>query len=149
MYIYCMVLTSSGSLSIFSNAQPLLYEPLWQAARAVKAPNPLSGTLYDEWLNISSKDYGGVLKPEFHDLGSGSDYVAFAQTLGISSADLKYVSLNHFVMNDQWIADLSCHSQPLTLNDIFYFHLITELVKHIILHASGILSKLIMFCQHF
>ena len=89
-----LFLTSSGSLHVRAGAQPLLYEPLWQAARAIKSPNnPGHDTLYDEWLNFSPKDYDGILKPRIYGLGSGSDFTPFAQTVGISCAAATYVSL--------------------------------------------------------
>ena len=71
----------------------MLSEPLWQAARAVECPDPNFETLYDQWLARRPKDYGGVMKPAIGAIGSGSDYVSFIQTAGISSAGATYVSL--------------------------------------------------------
>ena len=82
----------SGSLYASGGANPLLYEPVWQAARAVASPNEEGSTLYDDWLKQSSKTYAnGVVKPKIGSLGSGSDFASFLQLYGISCADIYYV----------------------------------------------------------
>ena len=73
-------------------AGPLLYEPLWRAARAVRYPNPNFATVYDQWLQGSPKSYGSETKPRIFGVGSGSDHVSFVQTLGVSSGGGTFVS---------------------------------------------------------
>jgi len=70
----------------------LLREPLWLAAKAVKCPDPSFETLYDQWLARNPKVYEGIVKPNIFGIGSGSDFVSFIQTAGISSASSGYVS---------------------------------------------------------
>lgn len=86
-----------GSDYVRNLASPLLYEPIWQAAKSVKCPNPEYSTLYDEWLSVYSKDYNGIVKPLINNLGSGSDYVSFIQTYGISCTDTSYVSMQLYI----------------------------------------------------
>ena len=58
-----MCCLSSGSEYIVTNANPLLYAPIWSVAQTVGCPDPNFDTVYDQWLNITSKDYNGTVKP--------------------------------------------------------------------------------------
>ena len=82
-----------GSLYTYTSANPVLYEPVWQAAMKVPSPNSDGSTLYDDWLKVSSKPYGNKeLKPKIENLGSGSDFTSFLQLYGISCTNMAYVS---------------------------------------------------------
>lgn len=82
-----------GSLYAGTSANPLLYEPVWQAAKTVSSPNNAGETLYDEWLKVAPKTYAnGVVKPKITGLGSGSDFTSFLQLYGISCSSMYYVS---------------------------------------------------------
>ena len=83
---------SEGDRYVDVVALPLLYEPLWQAAKKVKCPDPDFPSLYDQWLSVTSKDYDGVVKPFIGNVGSGSDYTSFIQRQGISCSSMSYVS---------------------------------------------------------
>lgn len=91
--VYCSLTCTIGSRFLSGSANPLLYEAMWQAAKLVDCPNPEFKTVYDEWLNFTSKDYNGEKKPAINNLGSGSDFTMFLQTQGISSTSMTYVSM--------------------------------------------------------
>ena len=76
-----------------AQANPLMYEVLWQATSSVKSPNTSFATVYDEWRSYMPGFYNGVAKPAIGNLGSGSDFTAFLQKQGISCASMSYVSL--------------------------------------------------------
>ena len=61
----CSTVTFIGTLSLKTQANPLLYETVWKAARMVKCPDPGFNTVYDQWLHFSSKDYNGTTKPQY------------------------------------------------------------------------------------
>lgn len=89
-----------------SSAVPSLKQFIREVARAV--PSPKGGTVYDAWKTTSEKsrrqpaspnpDFTGAARPaaapevkaepNVGDLGSGSDYTAFLQHLGVPSSDV-------------------------------------------------------------
>ena len=80
-----------GGAHIEARATPLMYEVMWQSAAKVPCPNEGYDTLYEEWLNNTRKMYKGEYRPTITGLGSGSDYAAFLQRLGVSSTDFIYL----------------------------------------------------------
>jgi hypothetical protein len=56
---------SPGSEFLSTQANPLIYQPFWAATQMVKSPDPKFETVYDQWLNIHSKDYNGTTKPTY------------------------------------------------------------------------------------
>ncbi len=87
-----------------ASAVPSLKQYLRDVAKAV--PSPKGGSVYEQWKATQEKPKGGAGQPEIPgakarepaavvtkdvkvgDLGSGSDYTAFLQHLGVPSADV-------------------------------------------------------------
>ena len=78
-----------GNYSIRAAASPLLYQTLYEAAKLVPSPTHDFSSLYDLWLHRTPK-YPDNDVPYIGNLGSGSDYTAFQQHIGISSVDMRY-----------------------------------------------------------
>jgi N-acetylated-alpha-linked acidic dipeptidase len=76
-----------GTYSFNARATPLLIYSLYNATKLTKCPNSKFDTVYDEWLHYQP---GANNKPEVPGLGSGSDFTAFLQSLGISCSDISY-----------------------------------------------------------
>uniref|UniRef100_A0A8C5QH91 glutamate carboxypeptidase II n=1 Tax=Leptobrachium leishanense TaxID=445787 RepID=A0A8C5QH91_9ANUR len=87
-------LSLAGNSTLRALATPILHKLLFEAAKKVENPNPEEvkagrKTVFDTWVaNMPSSNNPSI--PRVGDLGSGSDYSAFLQILGISAADVRY-----------------------------------------------------------
>ena len=52
-----------GSQYLGTLANPLMYRSIWEAAKMVKSPDPSFSSVYDQWLDVTSKNYNGTRKP--------------------------------------------------------------------------------------
>ncbi|XP_028395998.1 putative N-acetylated-alpha-linked acidic dipeptidase [Dendronephthya gigantea] len=78
-----------GNFSVFAKSSPMLYDVLYNAAKKVKNPVNNDETVFDQWRrNLPSRNN----HPRVDDIATGSDYVAFSQHVGMSSAEIRYVS---------------------------------------------------------
>uniref|UniRef100_H2Z0Q2 glutamate carboxypeptidase II n=1 Tax=Ciona savignyi TaxID=51511 RepID=H2Z0Q2_CIOSA len=82
-----------GNYSLAANGVASLSQAVFDAAKTVSNPNPTevsSGrlTLYDTWKLRYPASVGD--KPSYYGLGSGSDFTAFLQIIGIPSVDLRH-----------------------------------------------------------
>lgn len=72
-----------------SGATPSLNKLLYEVTRLI--PDPRTGkSVYDVWLERSRATGGPVDKPTVGVLGSGSDFTAFLDHVGIPSIDLSF-----------------------------------------------------------
>lgn len=84
----------SGTFVPYFASTPNLYRAIREATKLVPDPNPddLEGdvtTLYDRWLARAPFLEDG--EPYIADLGSGSDFTAFLQVVGMSASDVSFV----------------------------------------------------------
>lgn len=84
----------SGTFVPYFASTPNLYRAIREATKLVPDPNPddLEGdvtTLYDRWLARAPFLEDG--EPYIADLGSGSDFTAFLQVVGMSASDVLFV----------------------------------------------------------
>ncbi|XP_059123347.1 N-acetylated-alpha-linked acidic dipeptidase 2 isoform X2 [Peromyscus eremicus] len=80
-----------GNYTLRVDCTPLLYQLVYKVAREISSPDDgfESKTLYESWLekdpSPENKDY-----PRINKLGSGSDFEAYFQRLGIASGRARY-----------------------------------------------------------
>ncbi|XP_057300112.1 glutamate carboxypeptidase 2-like [Hydractinia symbiolongicarpus] len=79
----------SGNETYLAGASPLLYEMMYEVMKLVPDPHNSTITVFDNTLS-ARKDPNHPDKPKFGLLGSGSDYLAFYQFIGVPSIDMGY-----------------------------------------------------------
>ncbi|XP_025105253.1 putative N-acetylated-alpha-linked acidic dipeptidase [Pomacea canaliculata] len=84
-----------GNNSLRAAGTPLMYRALYEAAK--KVPNPSEAevsqnrrTVYDTWAHSFPWTSSGFALPFIEELGSGSDFTALLQFIGITSSDISY-----------------------------------------------------------
>uniref|UniRef100_F6ZAX9 Glutamate carboxypeptidase 2 n=1 Tax=Ciona intestinalis TaxID=7719 RepID=F6ZAX9_CIOIN len=82
-----------GNFSLAANGVASLNQVVFDSTKLVSNPNPAEvsegrSTVYDTWKHRSPSSSEDV--PSIGGLGSGSDYTAFLQVLGIASVDLRH-----------------------------------------------------------
>ncbi|XP_069805762.1 N-acetylated-alpha-linked acidic dipeptidase 2-like [Dendropsophus ebraccatus] len=85
----------SGNSTLQALATPILHKLLYAAAKKVQNPNPDEvragrSSVYDTWVKNEPSPHKPNI-PSVGDLGSGSDYGAFLQILGVPAVDLTYM----------------------------------------------------------
>lgn len=72
---------------------PNLFELLYTSAKETKSPNPDYKTMYDFWIGTEKRlndiDYSQI-NPPVSLIGSGSDFTAFLNEIGVSCIDFAY-----------------------------------------------------------
>lgn len=69
---------------------PLLGSVLRSVAKLIPSPTRILGTTYDDWLANYQKSHPGAQFPHLELMGTGSDYTAFFDHLGIPSLDFRF-----------------------------------------------------------
>jgi len=77
----------AGGLNFSSSAVHSLTPFVHELAQAIQ-PEGQTKTLYDGWLERSREQTAGVKTPPVGALGSGSDYTAFLDHIGVASMDM-------------------------------------------------------------
>ncbi|XP_077996989.1 N-acetylated-alpha-linked acidic dipeptidase 2-like [Glandiceps talaboti] len=77
-----------GNHAFRAKSSPSLYQVIYDVTKKIKDPNDMTKTVYQNWLEKVPKE--GEAVPYIGNLGSGSDYAPFMNTLGVSSMDLRY-----------------------------------------------------------
>ncbi|XP_041513515.1 N-acetylated-alpha-linked acidic dipeptidase 2 [Microtus oregoni] len=80
-----------GNYTLRVDCTPLLYQLVYKVAREISSPDDgfESKSLYESWLEKDPSPENKVF-PRINKLGSGSDFEAYFQRLGIASARARY-----------------------------------------------------------
>ena len=91
-YINMDTLVSQPDL-LNMKSTPNLFELLYSSAQQTQSPDPRYKTMYDFWVGAEklhkNQDYS-FTKPPVNLIGSGSDYTAFLNEVGVSCIDFAY-----------------------------------------------------------